>query len=168
MANTTGTFAGDLTITGNTTVNGIAPNYAVNRPGFRVIGGNTTNSLTITQNETGFLNANNWVVDYNQGGYLNNTTGTFTAPVPGLYLISVNVRTPNNANPVINQAIVYKNQSTTSNVMIMVEFGVNTSMNHTGGTTVAKLAAGDTLGLKVGAGSITFDPNDNWSVSYIG
>ena len=83
-------------------------------------------------------------------------------------MVAVNVRTPNNANPSINQAIVYKNQDTTSNVLIMVEFGANTSMNHTGGTTVAKLATGDTLGLKVGAGTITFDGNDNWSVSYIG
>jgi hypothetical protein len=168
LANTTGTFAGDLTVTGNTTINGIAPNYAVNRPAFRVAGGNTTNGLTITQNGNGFLNANNWTVDYNQGGYLNNTTGKFTAPVPGLYLVAVNVRTTNNANPSINQAIVYRNQDTTSNVLIMVEFGANTSMNHAGGTTVTKLAAGDTLGLKVGAGTITFDANDNWSVSYIG
>jgi hypothetical protein len=163
-----GTITGNLTITGNTTINGIAPNYAVNRPAFRVAGGNTTNGLTTTQNGNGFLTANNWTVDYNQGGYLNNTTGKFTAPVPGLYLVAVNVRTTNNANPSINQAIVYRNQDTTSNVLIMVEFGANTSMNHAGGTTVAKLATGDTLGLKVGAGTITFDANDNWSVSYIG
>ena len=46
--------------------------------------------------------------------------------------------------------------------IIMVEFGTNTSMNHAGGSTVAKLAVGDTLGLRVAAGTITFDGYRSW------
>lgn len=159
------TLPGDLVVTGNVSISGIQAGLGVNRPGFRVYGANTTNALTTTQNGTGYLNYNNWAVDYNQGNYLNVASGIFTAPAAGLYSINLNVRTPSNANVTINQAIVYKN---TSSVMIMVEFGSNTTMNHAGGSTVAKMAVGDTLGLKVGAGTITFDPNDNWSVTYLG
>ena len=69
----------------------------------------------------------------------------------------------------ISQLICYKNKGVTGEaVMIMIEFGSSSSMNHTGGSTVASLAAGDTLSLRVGAGQINFDGNDNWSVAYIG
>lgn len=155
--------AGDMTLAGNTTTNGIAPGYGPNRPGFRVYGANTTGPLSTTQNGTGQLNYNNWALDYNQGGYLNYTGGTFTAPVAGLYQINMNVRNAGNAS--YSQLICYKNGST---VMICIEFGGSSTMNHTGGSTVAKLAAGDTLIIKVTAGTITFDGNDNWSVAYIG
>jgi hypothetical protein len=52
--------------------------------------------------------------------------------------------------------------------MICIEFAGSSTMNHTGGSTIAKLAAGDTLIIKVAAGTITFDGNDNWSVAYLG
>jgi len=157
------TDAGDLTLSGNTTSNGIAPGYGPNRPSFRVYGANTTGPLSTTQNSTGQLNYNNWALDYNQGGYLNYTTGTFTAPVAGLYQINMNARNAGNAS--YSQLICYKNSNI---VMICIEFAGSSTMNHTGGSTVTKLAAGDTLIIKVAAGTITFDGNDNWSVSYIG
>jgi Fe-S cluster assembly ATPase SufC len=50
----------------------------------------------------------------------------------------------------------------------MVEWGPNTSMNHVGGSTISKLAVGDTLYVEVTAGTISFDGNDNFSVAYIG
>jgi hypothetical protein len=50
----------------------------------------------------------------------------------------------------------------------MVEYGTSTSMNHTGGSTISKLAVGDTLKMVVAAGEISFDQNDNFSVAYIG
>ena len=130
-----------------------------NRPAFRVYGSNSTNitattTLTTTQGVT---------IDYNQGSYLNNTTGVFTAPVAGLYQINVNVRNGGNAS--YSQLICYKNGSP---VMVMIEFAGNSTMNHAGGSTIAKLAVGDTLTLKCAAGSLSFDGNDNWSVAYLG
>lgn len=41
-------------------------------------------------------------------------------------------------------------------------------MNHTGGSTIVKMAVNDTLRFDVTVGTITFDGNDNWSVAYIG
>lgn len=171
LANATGTLAGSLTVTGNTTVNGIAPNYAPNRPAFRVWGSGTTNNLTTTQNGTGCLTANNWTVDFNQGTYLANTNGVFTAPVAGLYQVNIVGRNSGYSSG-ISQLGVVKNGSSGGTVggtcIMMIEFAASSSMNHTGASTVINLAVGDTLACKILAGQINFDGNDNWSVSYIG
>ena len=154
--------AGDVTIKGNTTSNGIGAGYAPNRPAFRVSGNGGSISATTTV-AGGYM-----VVDYNQGSYLNTTTGIFTAPVAGLYQVNIVVRTQSNNNSGINQIIIKKTSGVTTITAIMVEFGPNTSMNHTGGSTIIKMAAGDTLKFDVTAGTISFDGNDNWSVAYIG
>lgn len=171
LQNTSGTFNGALTVTGNTTVNGIAPNYAPNRPAFRVWGNGTTNNLTTTQNGTGCLTANNWTVDFNQGTYLANTNGVFTAPVTGLYQVNIVARNSGYASG-ISQLGVTKNGSSGGTVggtcIMMVEFAASSSMNHAGASTVINLNVGDTLACKILAGQINFDGNDNWSVSYIG
>lgn len=171
LQNTSGTFNGALTVTGNTTVNGIAPNYAPNRPAFRVWGNGTTNNLTTTQNGTGCLTANNWTVDFNQGTYLANTNGVFTAPVTGLYQVNIVGRNSGYASG-ISQLGVTKNGSSGGTVggtcIMMVEFAASSSMNHAGASTVINLNVGDTLACKILAGQINFDGNDNWSVSYIG
>jgi hypothetical protein len=158
------TDGGDLTLSGNTTINGISPNYAPNRPAFRVTGNGGSISATTTV-AGGYM-----VVDFNQGSYLNTSTGYFTAPVAGLYQVNVVVRTQSNSNSGINQIIIRKTTAIGGTVtsIIMVEFGPNTSMNHTGGSTIIKLAVGDTLKFDVTAGTISFDGNDNWSVAYIG
>ena len=156
--------AGDLILSGNSTTNGIAAGYAPNRPAFRVIGVGSTVGSGNTMSGT------YWTIDYNQGSYLNNSTGIFTAPVAGLYQVNVVVRTSSNTNSVINQIIIRKTAISGGAVtsIVMVEFAVNTTMNHAGGSTIIKLAAGDTLKFDVTSGSISFDGNDNWSVAYIG
>ena len=156
------TDAGDLTLAGNLTINGISAGYAANRPAFRVSGNGGSISATTT------VAGGYFVVDYNQGGYLNTSTGYFTAPLAGLYQVDVVVRTYSNTNSGINQIIIRKTSGVTTTSQIMVEFGINTTMNHAGGASIVKLAAGDTLRFDVTSGTIIFDGNDNWSVAYIG
>jgi len=135
-----------------------------NRPAFRVtgVGGGKAAVTTLSGS---YLN-----VDYQQGGGWDNSTGTFTAPIAGLYQVNVVVRTNSNSLGTISQLIVYKNNTggTTGTQQIMVEFGANTTMNHAGGSTISKLAVGDTLKMVVAVGEISFDLNDNFSVAYIG
>jgi len=50
----------------------------------------------------------------------------------------------------------------------MIEFAPNTTMNHTGGSTISKLEVGETLRMVVAVGEISFDANDNFSVAYLG
>lgn len=152
--------SGNLTISGNTTFNGVAPGYAANRPGFRVIGANTSNI-----NATTTLTINNWAVDWQQGNYLNHTTGIFTAPVAGLYSVNLTARTQNNNYAGLSSIGVQKNGSA---MVCYIEFYNNTSMNHAGSSTVVKLAVGDTLKVVVTSGQMTFDLNDNWAVAYLG
>jgi hypothetical protein len=137
-----------------------------NRPAFRVTGtGGAIASITV-------LSGGITVVDYNQGNAWNNSNGTFTAPIAGLYQVNLVARCVGNSSPTA-QIIVFKNNTTTTppvdgTAQIMVEWGANTTANHMGGSTISKLEAGDTLKAIVTVGSISFDGNDNFSVAYIG
>jgi hypothetical protein len=157
-----GTFSGDHTLSGNVNITGALT--LPNRPAFRVVGngGSITAPTTVT--------SSNWTLDYQQGSALNTTTGIFTAPVAGLYQVNLVIRTNSNTSGTITQAIVRKTAIADSSVtsQIMVEFGANTTMNHAGGSTITKMAVGDTLKFDVTVGTISFDGNDNWSVAYIG
>jgi hypothetical protein len=159
VSSTANVIASAAIISGNITASGIYGVSTPNIPAFRITG----NGGTITATTT--VSGGYMVVDFNQGSYLNTSTGTFTAPIAGLYQVNLLTRTSTNANGAIIQAVVQKNGSTN---VIMIEYGSNTSMNHTGGSTVVKLAVGDTLQFKVLVGTISFDGNDNWSVAFLG
>jgi hypothetical protein len=151
-------FGASVNIVGNLTVSGTKGIYMPNRPAFRVTGtgGQLASVMTVT--------STNWTLDFQQGTALDGTTGIFTAPLAGLYQVNLVVRAYTNTG-VSSQAVIYKNTNIT---VVMVEWAANTTMNHTGGSSIVKLAVGDTLTFKVLLGSISFDANDNWSVAYIG
>jgi len=155
--------SGDTTIAGNLTVSGSAGITMPNRPAFRVSGNGASIASTVT------VSGGYFVVDYNQGGYLNTSTGYFTAPVAGLYQVNIVVRA--SANNVPSAQIIVRKTTAIGSVttsQIMIEYASNTTMNHTGGSTIVKMAVNDTLRFDVTVGTITFDGNDNWSVAYIG
>jgi hypothetical protein len=163
----TETISGSLLVSGSTTFTGSINISSgsitmLNRPAFRVYGLGGATSATTT------LSGSMTIVDYNQGGW-DNTTGTFTAPVAGLYQVNLVCRTNSNAST-SGQIIVYKNHTGpgTGTTQVMIEWAANTTMNHAGGSTISKLAVGDTLKTIVAVGTLTFDVNDNFSVAYIG
>lgn len=160
---TTGSLivSGGVGIAGNVYTNGYIAQAAC--PAFRVYG---SGSSTITVGTV--LTSTNFTLDYQQGGTnLVVATGIFTAPVAGLYQINLSGRAYSNAG-IASQLAVVKNPSTTALVMCMIEWAANTTVNHMGASTVAKLAAGDTLVAKVLLGSAQFDANDSWSVAFLG
>ena len=167
-ANTGGTFA--FRSSNAYTVLATINTYGVSqptKPGFRVYGNGVTGGLNVTTNGNGVLNGNNWAVDYNQGSYLNSTTGVFVAPVAGLYQVNLVARVANNTAGA-SQAVVIKNAGTTPVNQVFWEVAANCTTNHFGVGTVSKLAVGDTLTLKITQGNVTFDANDNWSVAFLG
>jgi prophage maintenance system killer protein len=152
---------GSLNVTGSITI--ASGSIAMpNRPAFRIIG---TGGEVLAPY---VLSGSKVSVDYNQANHFNTTNGLFTAPIAGLYQVNLVIRTNSNTNSTINQAIVYKQSSAIDTAQIMVEFGANTTMNHSGGSTITKLEVGDTLRAQVVVGTCSFDGNDNFSVAYIG
>ena len=157
------TITGSLLVTGSVTLSSGSITMP-NRPGVRVTGAGG-GKVAVTALSGSYLN-----VDWQQSNAWDNSTGTFTAPIAGLYQVNVVVRTNSNSLGTASQLIVYKNNTggTTGTPQIMIEFHQNTTMNHAGGSTISYLDVNDTLKMVVALGEISFDSNDNFSVAYIG
>ena len=114
------------------------------------------------------LKGSSITVAYNQGSYFNSITGLFTAPVAGIYMVSVNARIGTNNST--NQLAVLKNGfNTAGNVVCFWETDTNTgTATHFGSSGQVQLAVGDWLSANVLLGNIQFDQNDNWCVTFLG
>ena len=144
---------GDLVISGSLTM--------ANRPAFRVVGAGVNVTATTT-----FVGTTHFTVDYNQGSYLNTTTGIFTAPIAGLYQVTLVGRSSGSASIAAMQ--VQKTSGGTTTTQVYIEWGGNSTAYHMGGSAIVKMAVNDTLKLVASSGTVTFDSNDQWSVAYIG
>lgn len=150
-----------LTDSGSVALTGAAGYVTMpNRPAFRVYGA-TNNAYSANT----VISGSAMTLDYSQGTGWNIATGTFTAPVAGLYQVNLVARINGTGAA---QAIVRKNSGGTLTNQIMIEWASNTTANHIGGSTITKLAVSDTLQVVCTLGAITFDSNDNFSVAYIG
>ena len=159
--------ANSVVATGNVTVQGMGV-VMTNRPAFRVNGTSTIAGLQTTAN----VNLKGAAVStvYNQGSYFDSTTGKFTAPIAGIYEVLLNARVNSSYNG-LQQLVVLKNGlNTAGNIVAFWESGGNTSTSaaHWGVSGTINLVAGDYLSANILAGNVTFDANDNWSVTYLG
>jgi len=159
---TTFDIYGNVTFPGNITVGGFGA-VMPTRPAFRVNGtagpAQTTSNVNLKSPQT--------LVVFNQGGYYNDTNGKFTAPVAGIYQVSLVARVNTN---ITSQIAVLKNGINSSgNIVCFWEADASTgTATHfgTGGTVI--MAAGEYLSANILTGNVTFDQNDNWSVTYLG
>ena len=164
---TTFDIYGNVTFPGNNVVHGMGITMPA-RPAFRVNGVALYNGSQSTAN----VNLRGVAVStqYNQGGYFDATTGKFTAPVAGIYEVLLNARVNSSFNG-LQQLVVLKNGlNTAGNIVAFWESGGNTSTSaaHWGVSGTVILAVGDYLTANILAGNVTFDTNDNWSVTYLG
>jgi hypothetical protein len=133
------------------------------RPAFRVNGSAGTSQSTANVN----LKSPQTAVIFNQGNYYNDTTGQFVAPVAGIYSVGLVCRVNTNS---LSSIGVFKNGVvSSSNTVCYWEADTSTgTATHFGVTGTVVLAVGDYLSANITNGTVTFDGNDHWDVTYIG
>jgi hypothetical protein len=168
--NATSTTTGALKITGGA---GIGGNVYVggqvvtpNRIAMRVYG--TTGGVSYAATATSTLTNAQFTVDYNVGSALTATTGIFIAPTTGTYMTTLVARVSPAATST-NQIAVLKNDiNSASNIACFWESNTSTGATHFGTSGAIFLNANDTLRVRILLGTIQFDGNDSWTVTFLG
>ena len=156
--------ANNVVATANVTVQGIGVTMP-NRPAFRVNGTGLTAQTTSNVNLKGAAIS----TAYNQGSYFDATTGKFTAPIAGIYEVLLNARVNSSFNGLAQLVVLKNGLNTAGNVIAFWETSSNIGgATHFGVSGTVQLASGDYLSANILVGSVTFDANDNWSVTYLG
>ena len=158
---------GNAAIDGNLTVSGTAGITMPNRPAFRVNGTSLYGGAQSTAN----VNLKGVAIStvYNQGSYFDATTGKFTAPIAGIYEVLLNVRINSSFNGLAQLVVVKNGLNSAGNIVAFWETTSNiAAATHYGVSGTVVLATGEYLSANILAGNVTFDQNDNWSVTYLG
>ncbi len=159
---TTFDIYGNVSFPGNVNVSGLGVTMPT-RPAFRV---NGTAAPITTANVN--LKGSAITTIFNQGNYLDTTTGKFTAPIAGIYEVLLNARV-GSYNGLSQIAVLKNGNNSQGNVVCFWEIGSTTgTANHFGVSGTINLVAGDYLSANILAGNISFDSNDNWCVTYLG
>jgi hypothetical protein len=159
---TTFDIYGNVAFPGNITVGGFGA-VMPTRPAFRV---NGTGLVVQTTSNVNLKGAAISTV-FNQGSYFDATTGKFTAPVTGIYQVSLVARV--NTNSTSQIAVLKNGLNSGGNIVCFWEADASTgTATHFGTSGTVVLAAGDYLSANILLGNITFDGNDNWCVTYLG
>ena len=136
---------------------------APTRPAFRVNGSAGPAQTTSNVNLKGAA----VTTIFNQGGYFDATTGKFTAPVAGIYEVSLVARV--NTNSTSQIAVLKNGVNSSSSIVCFWEADTSTgTATHFGTSGTVIMAAGDYLSANILLGTISFDGNDNWCVTYLG
>lgn len=153
---------GSITTNSNLTVGSMGV-VMPNRPAFRV---NGTAAPITTANVN--LKGSAITTVFNQGNYLDTTTGKFTAPIAGIYEVLLNARV-GSYNGLSQIAVLKNGNNSQGNIVCFWEIGSTTgTANHFGVSGTINLVAGEYLSANILTGNISFDGNDNWCVTYLG